>query len=100
MLSTRVGIQLPETIVSTDKLGHFLAYGLLNWLILWALQKNSRFNLKSAVLSIIFATVYGVCMEYVQWAFFPNRFFEYWDMLANLLGATIGFLVFNYFTKT
>ncbi len=99
MLSTRVGIQLPETIVSPDKLGHFLAYGLLNWLVLWALHKNFRFSIRFAILSIIFTTIYGVAMEYIQWAFFPDRFFEYWDMLANFLGATIGYLVFIHFTK-
>jgi VanZ family protein len=36
-------------------------------------------------------------MEWVQGTFYPNRFFEYYDMLANTAGAilagTVYFLV-------
>jgi VanZ family protein len=95
-----VGIQLPETVFSTDKLAHFAAYGLLTWLVIRALLKTGNFSTKSATLAVLVVTVYGVALEIVQWAFFPNRFFEVWDMVANFSGALLAFFVSKlFFTK-
>jgi VanZ family protein len=95
-----IGIQLPESLVSPDKLGHLLAYGLLNMLLNWALMKSGKYSPKSATLAVLSVTIYGVALEFVQWAFFPNRFFEIWDMVANFSGALLAFFVSKlFFTK-
>jgi len=47
----------------------------------------------------LFATAFGALMEWVQFRFFPDRFFEYDDMLANAVGAVVGWWVFTLTSK-
>ncbi len=100
-LSISPSIQMPETVIAPDKLGHLVAYGILTWLIIKALEKNKKLSSKTANLTVLTVSMYGIALEIVQWAFFPNRFFEVWDMVANFSGAVLSYLVFTfYFTKT
>lgn len=97
-LSISSGIQLPDTGISTDKLGHLAAYGLLNWLTLRALQKTGKLTAKTIWLSLFMVSAYGILLEIVQWAFFPHRFFEVWDMIANIAGVVLSYFAYNFFT--
>ena len=100
ILSTMPGIQLPETIIAPDKLGHVAAYGILNWLAIKGLASSDNLSAMKVLMVTIVVTSYGILMEFVQWAFFPNRFFEIWDMVANFTGAVLGYIAFKfYFTK-
>jgi VanZ family protein len=98
-LSTGNGIQLPDSGISTDKLAHLAAYGLLGWLTLRALHKTGKRNAKNSWSAIALVSAYGIALEFVQWAFFPNRFFEAGDMLANSAGAFISLFLFNFITS-
>lgn len=97
-LSTTAGIQMPEVVFSPDKWGHFAAYGILAWLVFMALKKSGQYNSKSTVVAVVVVSLYGVALEFVQWAFFPNRFFEVWDMVANFSGALLYYLIDRIFT--
>ncbi|MBI5917026.1 MAG: VanZ family protein [Bacteroidetes bacterium] len=97
VLSTGAGIQVPEVISSPDKLGHFFAYGILNWLTLRVLHKIGHLNPPNVVFSTLAVSTYGVALELVQWAFFPNRFCEIWDMVANFTGALTGYFAFTFY---
>jgi VanZ family protein len=100
-MSIGPGIQLPETAISPDKIGHFIAYGILTLLIIKALEKNKKLSSKTANLTVLTVSIYGIALEIVQWAFFPNRYFEVWDMVANFLGSFLCYLAFKFFfTKT
>ena len=100
ILSTMPGIQLPETIFTPDKLGHLAVYSIFNWLAIRGLAKRGSYSTKTAILATMIVASYGVAMEFVQGAFFPNRFFEVWDMVANFIGAVVGYIAFNFhFTK-
>lgn len=91
-LSTRGGISLPGfKLIATDKLAHACAYGLLVWLVLSA-AKNRTTTLLVGVWG--FASLYGAFMEWVQYRFFPNRFFEVDDMVANAIGAALSLAFF------
>jgi len=96
-LSVSPGVQLPEITQSPDKIGHFLAYGLLTWLYLWALQKEHKWSRKSVLVILLAVSGYGIVLEFVQWGFFPNRFFEVLDMAANVCGVLISYLAFRLF---
>lgn len=90
-LSTRGGIPLPGfNLIGTDKLAHAAAYGLLFWTIYRAFPLQ---NHASALVFWLFASLYGALMEWVQFTYFPNRLFEYDDMLANAIGAFIAWSV-------
>jgi VanZ family protein len=90
--SVTPGPQLPDfQLISMDKLNHALAYGVLCWLLLRALRPLNRRRRWGAFL---FCVLYGILMEWVQYAFVPGRFYEYADMLANALGSSV-FLVMS-----
>lgn len=97
MLSTGPGVPLPEVkLVTTDKLAHAAAYAVLCWLILrtW---KNA--GLTPILWTVLFCAGYGALMEWVQGTFYPNRFFEYYDMLANTIGAILSGIVWYFLIK-
>lgn len=67
-----------------DKLVHWLLFVILmSWYIQITRQGHGR------SLSIIFITLLGIGLEYMQ-ALSPYRHFDYFDMLANLLGIVSG----------
>lgn len=100
-LSATPAVQLPRfQLFSSDKLAHAAAYALLAWLFAQGLRANTHgrdFSLSQLALVFLLPALYGAVMEWMQGAFFPNRFFEYDDMLANAVGAAIvsGWLFFR-----
>lgn len=91
-LSTRGGIPLPGFhLIGTDKLAHAAAYGLWVWLALSAVRPQKW---TQALPVALFAFSYGALMEWVQFRFFPDRFFEYDDMTANGIGSIVSMLFF------
>lgn len=100
ILSTRGGVQLPKfDLIGADKLGHAAAYCLLVWLILFGAARSGRTGFLWGLGAFLFATVYGIFMEFIQLNFFPGRFFEYDDMLANAIGALLGWAAFNWLAR-
>lgn len=82
-----------------DKFKHALAYTTLAVLWLNAVtlgtptgesQKRPFWLVPAVALFFL-----GVLLEVLQWTLFPNRFFEYADMLANGVGVGIGSFIFN-----
>ncbi|MEJ2791835.1 VanZ family protein [Iodobacter sp. LRB] len=67
---------------NSDKIGHFLAYGLL---ALWFGLARQR----KLPLIWLLASLMGVAIEFAQ-ALTPYRSFDTHDMLANAAGALIG----------
>jgi len=95
-LSVTPNVQLPKIeLFSADKLAHAGAYALLAWFLAWGVWKLKKRAATPIELFLIFciATLYGMLMEWLQGTFFPNRFFEYDDMLANAAGAFLAGMV-------
>ncbi len=91
LLSTiGVNINLPASlwdIVGWDKLVHGFIYAVLCFLLVRVFLAKSK-SLKQALLyAVLTSIVYGILMEIIQFAFFPNRYFEIFDIFANVLGA-------------
>lgn len=76
-----------------------MAYFTLTWLALWGLSRNRKYHRKSSWLMVGGMVAYGILLEIVQFRFFPGRYFEWWDMLANLVGA-ISAKGINFFNKS
>lgn len=95
-LSTKGGVSIPSfDLFQTDKLAHAGAYALLTGLILWGtIRRTGRARWIHGVATVLFAAAFGALMEWVQFRFFPDRHFEYDDMLANAIGALAGWWVF------
>lgn len=101
LLSIGDGVQLPESGIALDKVGHFAAYFVLNVLVVWGFWKSNEISWRG-FLWISFASIfYGFGLEVVQLLFFPHRYFELWDILANIIGVFVSLPVFYFFiTKT
>ncbi len=102
-LSANPGINLPESfwdLLAIDKLAHAFVYGVLSCLLLYSFFLNDQKNIqKMKMISIIISSIYGILMEIMQYLFFPNRYFEFLDILANIIGAIIGVSIYRYFFK-
>jgi VanZ family protein len=92
-------IDLSFNFFAPDKASHFAAYGLLSVLIGWGFFKRQhrhavkRLSINAFLIIVAFGFSYGVLMELMQYLFLPNRYFEYGDMLANLIGSFFGLLI-------
>ena len=80
-----------------DKVQHFLAYACLGVLWSFAFRQN-RWSAGLRLWGMLFTL--GVSLEIMQWAFYPNRFFEFGDMLANGAGAFAGVYLFLIVLRT
>jgi len=92
-----IGTSLPANSISnvfeiSDKIKHFAAYLILAFLLSLNLHFQGKWNKIAAnylILTFIICTTYGVLDELHQ-IFIPNRFAEFYDWLADLLGSIIG----------
>ncbi|MFQ5446113.1 MAG: VanZ family protein [Saprospiraceae bacterium] len=97
VLSVSPGVQLPQITQSPDKIGHFIAYALLSWLYLLGIRKEDKWSYRSVLLILTGVSLYGISLEFIQWFFCTNRYFEVMDMLANVSGTLISYLLFRLF---
>ena len=103
LLSAKPTINLPESwldLISVDKIGHAFVYAVLTLLILrgfYTKQAKKVLAVSTLILAVSISSVYGVTMEVMQFAFFPGRFFEVLDIIANIIGSLIGVYIFKHF---
>ncbi len=79
----------PEALrfLNADKIGHLLAYAIL---MAWFCQLFWHMN-ERLKLGLAFATM-GIALEFVQ-GLIGYRYFDYADMLANVLGVVAGWML-------
>jgi VanZ family protein len=98
-LSLGRSLQMPDelwNLLGWDKIGHFGVYLIECVLLLWGFYRVGR---RHPLPAILISILFGVLMEGMQYAFFPHRFFEWADVLANTLGTFAGYLVFKQLTR-
>ena len=79
-----------------DKAAHCIFYAVLVFLILWAVKacnNDVTGHIKYKVITV--SIFYGVIIEYLQFQFFEDRHFEILDIMANIIGSFLGFILFN-----
>lgn len=83
--------ELPEItfLWSPDKLAHFGVYAILAILLALSISKRWGNSTRKYVLIIIICGVFGSMIEIFQ-PILTNRYFEIYDIVANLLGAIVG----------
>ena len=86
-------------LLQPDKLAHAAVYFFLTATLLWGFWKEKRLETKTIWLSFGISCVYGILIEGAQYAFFPGRFFEFYDIIANVIGALIGLIVAFFLIK-
>ena len=75
-----------------DKASHFTAY---LFLVMFVRRVHIRFSYLTCVITCFSYSFVIECIQY----FIPNRQFELLDMLANLLGAILGVVIYYLITE-
>ena len=95
-LSIAAGPDLPaplRSILSVDKLAHALAYFVFATLLGGGVYQKDGRQPRRLLHAAGLSAGYGVAMELVQYGFFPYRQFEFFDIIANIIGSLLGFFV-------
>jgi VanZ family protein len=82
---------------AADKIGHFLAYAALAFVVLFETALKFRWSIKYRrwlIYIIPICILFGVLMEFLQATPLFNRHFEYLDMVANSIGVMAGSILF------
>jgi len=99
-LSTQGGISLPQSLwdlVAVDKFGHAFVYGMLVMLLFYGNHKHDlELSVRNVSVVLIVCILFGILLEFIQLWFYPNRFFEYLDIIANIIGCILGYMVYKF----
>jgi VanZ family protein len=100
VVSLAPGARIPavfdwSSLFSPDKAAHFVAYGVFALLLSPLMGRPSWW--KRALLAVTFAALFGVAMECLQAVAGTGRHFDPVDMVANLIGAILGGLIYAVF---
>ena len=100
VLSGYPGRDLPKAPFDEfDKLVHLVIYAMLSGLILLGFLKNQKTTTLYCWISIVFASAYGGIVELLQQYIFINRYGDWYDFLANTLGAILGIVIMKIVRK-
>ncbi len=100
LLSTALSVPIQlEGIGYLDKMEHAFAYFALITSLLFGFHRIGFLNSRIWLALIAFCSLYGMGLEWIQYTFFPNRYFEWLDVVANVTGVFLGSLVFRLFKK-
>ena len=100
VLSGYPGRDLPKAPFDEfDKLLHLVIYAMLSGLILLGFLKNQKTTTLYCWISIVFAAAYGGIVELLQQYIFINRYGDWYDFLANTLGAILGIVIMKIVRK-
>ncbi len=95
------GQSLPRVsfeLIGIDKLAHFILFGMQSFLIIFAHQKGRvGIDWKQVHVAIAIGIIYGIFIEFLQYAVFVNRSYDYVDMAADALGALGCYLIVRLF---
>ena len=83
-----------EDLFGYDKPIHALLFGMQAWLGIQAsLHKSNASPKKIIVQWCIAAALYGALIELMQKFIFTGRSYDYFDMMANMLGCLIVYFI-------
>jgi VanZ family protein len=96
LLPTKEIPKLFDTFIPIDKLVHVFIFLVLTFL--WLLYVNSVLNDTKSILLLfilVASLFYGILIEVIQELYVSSRGAEVLDVIADLLGASLGLLIFS-----
>lgn len=99
-LSLTPGQEMPEVhFWEFDKFAHIGVYAVLSVLFAaaWTYHAQSRGVFSRSIMSrwtLVVAVIFGLSIEFVQGNFIPDRYFDKFDILANIIGSITGLVAF------
>ena len=100
VLSTMPGRYFPHVGVSNfDKIVHFFMYFGFATTLLWSMYYN-RWN-NAPVKAFFMAAIFGFSLEIIQLLTFEfaHRYFEWWDVFCNSMGALVATVLIEFLLK-
>lgn len=100
--STTSGKNLPSiswNLFEVDKLAHAIVYFILSVLIIKGFMARDVILNSSILYGVLISIVYGILLEIIQFTFFPYRYFELLDIIANIIGSIGSIVVFKIIYK-
>jgi len=101
-LSSIPSADLPDfsfwRLISFDKFAHACMYGMLSFLLMKACyrQYSSWFIRYNAIkFTAIAGIVYGGLIEIYQELLLPDRYGDWLDLIANIIGTFLGIFIFR-----
>jgi len=88
-------------LISIDKWAHLFFYAVLVYLIMNTLSLKSKslsLSANKVFLSILYGSIFGLIVEVFQ-GISPSRYFDYLDIIANIIGCITGVLFYNIVLK-
>lgn len=86
----------PLVFAGGDKIAHFGAYMVMQ--LLWALVLRNRGSRIGGARTAFYGSVLlGLLLEICQGCLFESRSFEIMDIIANIMGAIVGLVLFYKF---
>jgi len=92
ILTSIPGKSIPKVLGGVDKIKHFGAYFVLAFLLSFALKMQNRYPIvsKYSVLFTFMITLFYGLIDEVHQIFIPGRYFDWMDLLADVIGSLIG----------
>ncbi len=90
--------ELPFEIPFLDKIVHLTMYFILSTLLLFEFRL-STFSKRNQII-IAYTILFGLSMEVFQSYLFTYRSGSYSDLLFNIMGSTLAYILFKYYSKT
>jgi len=81
-----------------DKLVHIMMYAGVSFLMLPSYWKGA-FNRQSISYTFLFSISYGFLLEILQNTSISQREFDIFDIIANMIGAMAGIIIFKVYKK-
>ena len=91
-----VNTEVKELIPYQDKYIHIFMYLVL---ALFMMNCFVKIGFKQVFVTIIFGIIYGSAIEVLQGLLNTGRYFDYFDIIANIIGSLTGSLLFYRFYK-
>jgi hypothetical protein len=88
------------SIPNLDKIAHLVLFSglVFCWSLFFYFRKKPPAITQSFIWSIVLlAFTYGILIEFFQKNFIPNRSFDRGDIVADLVGSLIGYLLTQWF---
>ncbi|HEX2787912.1 MAG TPA: VanZ family protein [Ignavibacteria bacterium] len=102
ILSSIPGADLPEIKFElSDKIAHFLVFGLLCFLFFYSLKNQYKYvklQKFAPEFAVLFTLLYGITDEIHQ-MYTPNRSSDVLDVVADFLGALVIYLIIKLYLK-
>lgn len=93
-----------KPVIGLDKVVHLCMYAGFAFLCIWGyrrqyLSRDKAYRKRALLLTALISVAYGGITELMQEFLVPTRTGDWFDFLSDAIGALLGLLVFQFFSR-